>query len=182
MASRLMITLRRMDISELERIGEIDRSEHVTRTYEVRDGSLQVRDVDVRVPPWSPRGDAAHSVRGKLKEWRPLLEQGGVLIGAFDGRRLVGFVIYRPHLEETIAQLAVLHVSRSHRRQGVGSLLAEEVVMLARADSAKTLYVSAAPSAPTVEFYRAHGFEVTSEPIRRLLELEPEDIHMVLQL
>jgi GNAT superfamily N-acetyltransferase len=171
-----------MPQSELVRIGEIDRSEHVTREYSYLRGSLEPRDVDVRVSPWARTGDHEHSVQGKINAWQPILEQGGILIGAFDGDSLVGIAIYRPRISEGMANLSVLHVSRSYRRRGIGSLLGEEVARLARADGARHLYVSATPSVPTVDFYRRHGFEPTDEPNEALFALEPLDIHMIRQL
>jgi ribosomal protein S18 acetylase RimI-like enzyme len=158
-----------MPASELHRVGEIDRSEHVTREHSYRAGSLQSRDVDIRVPNWSQTGAA----------WRPILERGGTLIGAFDAAALAGFAIYRPRLTQEMANLAVLHVSRSYRRQGVASLLTGEVMRLARADGARHLYVSATPSGTAVAFYRSHGFEPTDQPNAELFALEPDDIHMV---
>jgi GNAT superfamily N-acetyltransferase len=171
-----------MEASELARIGEIDRSEHVTREYSYRRGTLEGRTVDVVVPTWSRSGDHEHSVQGRVDAWQPILDRGGTLVGAFDAEILAGFAIYRPHLAEGMANLSVLHVSRNYRRKGIGSLLAGEVARLARVDGARRLYVSATPSGPTVEFYRSHGFEPTDEPNEALLGLEPHDIHMILEL
>ena len=167
---------------ELDRIGEVDRSEHVTHEYTYREGALEKRGADTRVPDWSRSGDHEHSVRGRANAWRPVLERGGTLVGAFDGGRLVGFAIYRPELAEALANLSALFVSRDYRRSGIGSRLAEEVARLARADGARRLYVSATPSSSTVEFYRSHGFEPTDEPDAELFALEPDDIHMIREL
>lgn len=177
-----MITIRHMVGSELGRIGEIDWSEHVTQEYSYRRGSFEGRSVDVRVPTWSRSGDHEHSAQGKVNAWQPILHRGGTLVGAFDRDALVGFAIYRPDLEEGLANLSALFVSRNHRRQGIASLLTEEVARLARADCARRLYVSATPSRPTVEFYRSHGFKPTDEPNEELFALEPDDIHMILEL
>jgi ribosomal protein S18 acetylase RimI-like enzyme len=177
-----VIEIRRLEPKELERIGEIDRTEHVTQAYVCIEGSLQRQDVEWRIPPWAKAGRGDHSVQGNIEAWRLYLDRGGSLLGALDGPRLVGFAIYLPRLTETMAQFAVLYVSSGRRGQGIGSRLTEEVIALARADGADDLYVSATPSAPTVDFYRAHGFEVTPDPYPELLELEPEDIHMVLRL
>jgi ribosomal protein S18 acetylase RimI-like enzyme len=166
-----------MEPTELGRIAEIDRSEDVTEDYVYKDGALERHDVDWQVGRWSDEQLAA-----LLAAWRPLLDGGGVMLGAFDGQVLVGFAIYRPRLTDDMAQYAVLYVSRDYRRQGVGSALTEKVLGLARADGSRRLYVSATPSVPTVEFYRSHGFEVTREPHPELLELEPEDIHMTMEL
>jgi GNAT superfamily N-acetyltransferase len=177
-----MIMIRHMESSELDRIGEIDRSEHVTQEYSYRGGSLEKRSVDVRVSRWFGSGDHEHSVQSRVDAWRPILDRGGTLVGAFDAGILVGFAIYQPQLEEGMANFAVLHVSRNYRRRGVGSLLVGEVARLARSDGARRLYVSATPSGPTVEFYRSHGFEPTDEPNQALFALEPHDIHMILDL
>lgn len=177
-----MITIRQMNASELDRIGEIDRSEHVTREYSYRDGSLEERVVDLAVSTWSPSGDHEHTVPSRIEAWQTLLDQGGTLVGAFDTGTLAGVAIYRPQLTPGVANLAVLHVSRSHRRTGVASRLTDEVVRLARADGAHRLYVSATPSDSAVGFYRSYGFEPTDEPNETLFALEPDDIHMILAL
>lgn len=177
-----MIEIRHMAGSELGRIGEIDRSEHVTQEYRYRRGTLEARSVDIRVPPWSRLGADEHSVQGKVDAWQPILDRGGTLVGAFDRDTLVGFAIYRPDLAQGLANLAVLHVSRDQRRKGIASLLTEEVARLARADGASLLYVSATPSVSTVEFYRSRGFELTDEPDEELFALEPDDIHMIRRL
>lgn len=171
-----------MEPSQLARIGEIDRSEHVTQEYSYRRARLETRPVDLQVPTWSRSGDHEHSVQAKIDEWRPILDRGGTLLGAFDAEILAGFAIYRPHLAEGVANLAVLHVSRQYRRKGVASLLTGEVVRLARSDGATRLYVSATPSGSAVGFYRSLGFEPTDEPNPALYALEPDDIHMILEL
>jgi ribosomal protein S18 acetylase RimI-like enzyme len=168
-----MIKIRRMKSSELERIAEVDRSEHVTHDYVCKDGSLELKEVDWRIPPWSADG-----LRANIKAWRPILDRGGVMLGAFVDGALVGFAIYRPHLSPGTAELAGLYVSNDYRRRGIGSALTREIMGLAKADDAQMLYVSSAPTAPTVEFYRSHGFELAQEPNQELYELEPEDIHM----
>ena len=177
-----MIAIRHMPASELDRIGEIDRSEHVTQEYSYRRGSLEWRTVDISVPMWHRSGNHENSVQGNIDAWRPLLDEGGTLVGAFDADTLAGVAIYRPHLAEGMGSLAVLYVSRSYRRKGVGSLLTEEVARLARADGARRLYVSATPSGSAVGFYRSSGFEPTDEPNEALLALEPDDIHMIREL
>jgi ribosomal protein S18 acetylase RimI-like enzyme len=160
---------------ELARLGEIDRSEHISELYAMRDGVLEVRAVDEDSPRWS-------DVPARIAEWAPLLERGGTLLGALDGDRLAGIAIYRPNLVPYMANLAVLHVSRAYRRRGVASGLTNEVIRLARADGAKSLYVSATPTGSAVGFYRSVGFVPTTRPNPEMFALEPEDIHMILAL
>ena len=177
-----MIAIRRMKNADIGRIGEVDRSEHVTEAYVVRDGVLALEEVDWQVPSWFTDGRPEDSVQAKIEEWQPILDSGGAMFGALDGDRLVGFAIYRPKLTEDMAVLAVLHVSHGHRRRGIGTALAREVVRLARADGARRLYVSSAPTKSTVDFYRGLGFRLTREPHREMYEREPDDIHMIMDL
>jgi GNAT superfamily N-acetyltransferase len=107
------------------------------------------------------------------------LPGGSSLFGAFTGKSLIGFAIYRPHLSHNTAQLGELYVSKDYRGQGIGALLLEKVVELARADGAENLYVSSTPTTATVDFYMRNGFDSTEEINQYLYELEPEDIHMV---
>lgn len=101
-------------------------------------------------------------------------------MGAFDGERLVGLAILRDRLrlQPNVAQLSALFVSQSHRRQGVAVRLVNEIVRLARASGAHTLYVSATPSVSAVSFYVSQGFQLAAQVDPDLYALEPEDIHL----
>jgi GNAT superfamily N-acetyltransferase len=174
--------IRILEAEEMLRIGEIDRSQHVTQDYVWSPGGLELEDVDWHVPRWSVDGDHAHSVRGCLKAWQPFLGKESVIVGALDEEKLVGLAVYRPRLSADTAQLAILHVSNGYRRQGIGASLVEEVVRLARSNGATNLYVSAAPSRPTVKFYLKQGFRLAEHVNKELYEMEPEDIHMLMNL
>lgn len=171
-----MTTIRELTVSDLDRIGEIDRSEHIRQQYESRGGALELVEVDIRAPRWGEPG--GHSVEHCIASWKPLLDAGGVPLGAFDGDRFVGFAIHQPFLSEGVANLAVLHVTRTYRRRGIGCALTNEVMQLARADGARRLYVSATPTRATVDFYLRQGFEPLVVPNEKLFALEPDDIHM----
>lgn len=174
----MAIVIKELPASELGRIIEIDRSEHVTVLYHTLDGELVPEEVDLAVPTWSTEGEE-YSVQAKIKHWAPILHEGGVLLGALDGERLVGFAILRYRLDEGTAQLAVMYVSRPYRRQGIASQLTDEVCRLARADGARSLYVSATPSDSAVGLYTSLGFTLVDQPHPELFALEPEDIHMI---
>jgi ribosomal protein S18 acetylase RimI-like enzyme len=175
-----MIEIRRMERSEIGRIAEIDRSEHVTLGYACRDGILVAEDVDWHVPRWFDDDQPQHSVEANIRAWKPLLdERSGTMVGAFDQDLLVGVLIYRPCLTRDMAQLAVLHVSRAYRRRGIATRLTTDAIRLARGDGAKQLYVSATPSQSAVGFYQRQGFELVDKPHPELYALEPEDIHMI---
>lgn len=174
-----MTTLRPMTASELVRISEIDRSEHITQQYASGDQGLSLVEVDIEAPRWGEAGE--HPVQHYVDQWGAWLEEGGVLIGAFDSDRLVGMAVYGRSFPSEPAVFVSLYVSRSHRRHGIGAALSDEVVRLARMDGAERLYVSATPTRGTVDFYRSKGFEVLAEPNEELLALEPDDVHMAMR-
>jgi ribosomal protein S18 acetylase RimI-like enzyme len=176
------VLIEEMKPSEISRIGEIDRSEHITRDYAYRDGHLESQAIDCRVPRWSTDETSAHSVQSMVKQFAPILAAGGVLLGALDGGRLVGLAILRYELTETSAQLAALYVSSGYRRRGIARRLTAEVIRRARAAGAAELYVSATPSESAVGFYRSQGFGLAESVHPELFALEPEDIHMTLRL
>jgi len=177
-----MIKIREMDRSEIGRIAEIDRSEHVTTGYVYEGGKLRAERVDWRVPRWPMDGDG-FSVRAHMEGITPILEDGGVMLGAFDGRgQLVGFAVLRYRLAERMAQLDALFVSRPYRRQGIATRLTSWVARLAKADGAAELYVSATPSESAVGFYLSQGFRLADEVNEELYALEPEDVHMIRRL
>ncbi|CAN5285064.1 hypothetical protein BH09ACT13_BH09ACT13_13690 [soil metagenome] len=60
--------------------------------------------------------------------------------------------------------------------------LTDEMERIARELGDTSMLVSATPSANTVDFYLGRGFEPTAEPLRELVELEPEDVQMQKQL
>ena len=93
-----MIKIRKMERSELDLIGEIDRSEEVSQYYVYQGGSLHLKDVHWSVPRWTRDGQGDHSVPGNIATWHPWLEEGGTMFGAFHGEALAAFAIYRPHL------------------------------------------------------------------------------------
>jgi len=85
----------------------------------------------------------------------------------------------RYELSDTVAQLALLHVSRAYRRQGIATRLFQEACRLARGDGAEELYVSATPSESAVGFYRSQGCRLAEQVNEELYAEEPEDIHMI---
>lgn len=177
-----MITIRSMDRSEVPRIAEIDRSEHVTTGYVYEHGELRAEFMDWRVPRWPPTGDGfsvEHMTAGIL----PVLDSGGTMLGAFEENgTLVGFGVWRYGLAERMAQLDAIFVSNGYRRKGIATKLLSRIVGLARADGADWLYVSATPSESAVGFYVSQGFHLAEELNEDLYLLEPEDIHMIRSL
>jgi len=175
------LDIRRMERNELERIRDIDRAEVIRTGYRQKGREIVAFDVNWDDGGWL-EGDGEHSVGRMIRGARRQLDLGGTAIGAFDGDRLAGIAIYRPRLMQSMAQLALLHVSHDDRRRGVASRLYDEVLRMAREDGVTHLYVSATPTESAVGFYTSKGFKPTDRPHPELLAEEPDDIHMVLKL
>jgi len=177
----LSITISKLSESEIARVGEIDRTEKVRVGYHVEEGELIRMDVRWDSSPWREEGEE-HSIPQMVRGLEEILSHEGVMLGAFDDDRLVGIAAYRPHITDSMDQLAFLHVSNGYRRKGIASCLYEQIEELARQSGAEQLYVSATPSESAVGFYTSRGFAPTATPHPELFKLEPEDIHLIKRL
>ena len=172
----------RLEPDAIERLAEIDRSEHITRAYELTAGTLTQVVVDWQVPNWLTEGDGDHSLFEQIAFCRAHLDKGGLLLGALHEDLLAGIAVFRPELRANMAQLAFLHVSREYRRQGIAKRLMAEACQIARSAGARQMYISAAPSASAVGFYISQGCELAEQVDPELYALEPDDIHLILEL
>jgi GNAT superfamily N-acetyltransferase len=172
------IEYRRLELADLARIGDIDRTERIDALYVQHGTQLELRAGDFSAPAWDPDGAGEHSVeaqRAWLERW---VTAGSVALGAFHRDRLVGIGVVTPHLRPGLAQLAYLYVSDGYRASGIGSRLSDELERIAREAGDTSLVVSATPSLNTVGFYERRGFAPMAEPLPELFELEPGDVHM----
>ena len=175
---RPQIAYRRLDAADLDRIGEIDRTERIETMYVQHGARLEERAGDWSATPWSSEGESEHSVAHQRAACELYLAAGALGLCAFEGERLVGIGLVTPHVRPGVAQLAFLHVSHGHRGRGVGGHLAAALERLAREHGDTMMVVSATPSENTVRFYLGRGFEPMAEPFPELYALEPEDVHM----
>lgn len=173
-------TIRELARSELPRLWSIDRSEVILRLYRYEGGVLVGYDEHHDVKGWPP---------DELERDGLLLldcfQRGGTVYGAFEGDVLVGAAALESRFigrARDRLQLKFLHVSRRHRRSGVGRALFETAVTRARQLGARCLYVSATPSENTVRFYLRRGCRLARELDPDLWALEPQDIHLELEI
>jgi len=172
------IVYRRLQPADLERIGEIDRTERIEALYTQHGTRLEKRAGDWSATPWSSEGEGAHSVAYQRAECARHLAAGALGLCAFEGERLLGLGLVTPHVRPGVAQLAYLYVSHGHRARGVGGHLVAELERFARDCGDATMVVSATPSENTIRFYLGRGFEPMVEPLPELYAREPEDVHM----
>ena len=177
-AVRERVEIRRLARTQLARVGEIDRSEHIDLLYEQRGTELLERPGNWSASAWDPDGHGEHSVEAKRHELEHYVDAGGIGFGAFVDGGLVGIGVVMPHLRTAVAQLAFLHVTQTFRGAGIGSRLSGELEQVARGAGDSAMVVSATPSANTVRFYQGRGYELMAQPLPELFEREPEDVHM----
>ena len=135
------------------------------------------------IPPWDPYGEGEHTVARHVAFCASVLADGGALLGAFnDDGEVMGLATVHPSFEPGLAWLAMLHVSRPHRRRGAASGLWEAAVALARDACARYLYISATPTGSAVGFYLGRGCRLANPVHPELHAHEPADIHLVCEL
>ncbi|MDJ0496735.1 MAG: GNAT family N-acetyltransferase [Acidimicrobiia bacterium] len=173
------IEIRQLGADNIELIREIDRSEHIDTQYTVKGGRLHSERVGFDVPQWDSEGHGHHSSARRITEFRPIVESGAALLGAFIDDLLAGIAIVDPSFDGSTAWFAFLHVSRAYRRRGVASALWAAGQEIATSADATSMYVSATPSGSAVGFYLSRGCRLAEPPHPALFSKEPEDIHLV---
>ncbi len=177
-----MVFIKRLDISAIERIGEVDRREHVTLKYQQQNGKLITEAVDWHIPRWATDG-SNFSAQVRINKWKPVLEQGGAMFGALDDDALCGFAIVNPKSIEGVAELVALFISKDWRQQGLGKQLTDEAIRFAQASGAQALFASSNNSEAAVKFYLSQDFELAENVYppfyAKLVAIDPEGIHMV---
>ena len=111
------------------------------------------------------------------------LDQTG--FGAFDGERIIGFVIVSHRIFGASAryvQLVCFQISEEYRRQGIGRRLFSLACEEARRLGADKLYISAHSSKETQAAYRALGCMPAEEVNEGLAAAEPFDVQMEYRL
>ena len=180
-----LVLIKKLDTSAIERIGEVDRREHVKHKYIQRDEKLISEAVDWNISRWATDG-SAFSTQVRIDKWTPILEQGGAMFGAFEDDTLCGFAIVEPKSIEDVAELVALFVSKDWRKQGIGKQLAAEAYQFAHKSGANALFASSNNSEAAVRFYLSEGFElaqvVRPKLYQKLYAIDAEGIHLVKQL
>lgn len=173
----------RHGLEDLPLIGRIDRSEHIEVEFAVSQGRLVERPVTMpQVPPWDPVGTGPYSVAAQIAFCEPIVGRGADFFGAWDGDELLGVSVAESRFDDDAGWLAFLHVSRPHRRRGAASALWRASVDAVAEAGAGRMYVSAVPTGSAVGFYLSRGCRLAEDPHPMLFAMEPDDVHLVLEL
>lgn len=174
------IDYRILSRDEIERFREIDRSEIIENDYRYKDGKLELVKVYFDVKGFRP-----NHLKSLINRFYNIYDDGGTICGAFDGSKLVGIAALESKFRgenKDVLNYAVLHVSKPYRKMGIGKKLTELVIKRAKEMGAKRLYVSSAQTKNTVDFYMGLGCKLADKVDKELYALEPEDIHLILDL
>ena len=165
---------------ELEKLWDIDRSEVIDEVYHFRAGKLVLEREH-----YDMKGFPPGELDKIIERQRILLENGGTVIGAVDRQTLVGVASLESEFrgeKKKYMKMDILHVSKNYRGKGIARRLLGMVSSLARERGADALYISATPSKHTVDFYRGCGAKLVEELDPELFDMEPEDIHLEIDL
>jgi predicted N-acetyltransferase YhbS len=174
------VTYRRLVAAEARELAAIDRAEHIDGVYRVLEGKLVLEPADIEVAGWEQAELALYVAR--LED---LLDSGGVVLGAWHENQLVGLgaLDVRPvGGSGALLKLDMLYVSAAQRRRGLGRELCSLLCAEARSRGATGVYVSASPTRSTVQAYLRCGARLLQPPDAELFRLEPEDVHLVIEL
>lgn len=176
----IILNYRLLERSELELLGEIDRKEIVNEVYYFRDNKLEIVNEFYNIQGWDL--EELHEYIDRLQD---IYDRNGTIYGAFDNKTIVGLGALESKFigkNNDQLKLDMLYISNNYRKKGIGKNLVNLLSKKAKELNAKSIYISATPFKNTVEFYFAIGAKLTNEINKDLYELEPYDIHMILQL
>ena len=171
---------RSIERNELEKIRNMDRGEQVEQIYHYKNSKLILVDENYEIYGWDP-----DNLKNIISNLYRLYDRNGTFIGAFGNKNMVGIVALELNFigkDNDTLQLDFLHVDRKYRKKGIGKSLLEMAAKRAKYLGAKKLYISATPSKNTIQFYLHNGCRLTEDLNKELYELEPDDIHLELDL
>ena len=150
------------------------RHQEITECWRCVDGAWQLLPIAFTEDWDLPR------LREEADNLLRAIDEGMLVIGAFDGEQVVGFAQLGERLGSRgqYIELVGYHVSAPCRGQGIGRRLFGAVCDAARASGADKLYISAHSSKESQAAYRALGCVLADEvdPVRA--EKEPCDVQM----
>jgi GNAT superfamily N-acetyltransferase len=169
-----------MTPDHVNKLKEIDRSEHIDLIYETQNGRLVESGADHECPNWNEE-----LIKELQERFSYELSHGGIAIGAFDNDTLIAFGVlahkFRGALQDQL-QVDLMYVTRNYRRQGIGTRILDRLGNEARIRGAKYLYISSTETRSAVSFYRNNGSHLSESVDEELFRKEPKDIHMIIEL
>lgn len=174
-----MIRFKKMKPKEVTKdfLNDIDRHQITNRIKYMDKGILQEKELHLE-ENWDSQKKERYSAW--LREH--VLIGNTVIVGAFDGPKLVGFASINKPLFHGFINLHFLHVSEQYRGQDIGKTLLCLIALEAYELGANKLYLATHPAINTQAFYKRQGCVLASYIHPELLAHEPTDIQLELTI
>jgi GNAT superfamily N-acetyltransferase len=173
--------------SEIQRIGEIDRTETITAKYRCRlaaDGLSIAVDEEILDPPkvypnWDDKG-----VERRAARWKCEVEEGGALWFAENDGVVKGFAVLGPDKGNRSAEIVALFIDNDQRGKGIGTRLVELLEAEALNRRLTRTFVQSNDMVPSVKFYQSMGYTIAAlmDPTIMLLPIFETNIILAKKL
>lgn len=168
---------RKLNENEIDRqlFAHFIRHQNVTKCWRKVDGQWYIRDIAF-IDDWSEEdyGVLVRCLRNTVRT-------GGLVLGAFCGEQLKGFVSVEPELtgsRREYMDLSSIHVSEDMRGQGIGKELFLAAKDWAKAHGGQKLYISAHSAVESQAFYCRMGCAEAQEYNAAHVAAEPCDCQL----
>lgn len=123
--------------------------------------------------------------RSIIADLKSCLDAGGVVFGAIDDSKIIGFASVSSDLfgiNKEYVELLMIHVSNAYRSKGIGRNLFALIAESEKKMGAKKIYISAHSSEESQAFYRKIGCVDAVEINQVIAQNEPFDVQMEFEL
>lgn len=172
--------IKQLKISDIHinMLNYFNRYQEVTQCWEKNENNWVLEDVSY-IRDWNE-----DKKKWAINYFLQCIEQGGMILGAFDEYKLIGFAKIDGKLFGSLNQyinLSLLLISNEYRHQGLGRRLFMTVCERAISLNAKKLYISAHSAKDAIAFYKKMGCKDAQEIIQELID-KPCDLQLEYQL
>jgi len=160
-------------------LDEFQRHQVVTECWRNVDGEWKLLPIAF-VEDWSK--EKCHEIATNMAN---NLHGDIVDFGAFDGEKVVGYVSVSKKLigsNNQYVQLVEFQVSEPYRGKGIGKMLFQKAIIVAKSAKAEKLYISTHSSKESHAAYCALGCVHAKEIIKSIADEEPCDVQMEYEL
>lgn len=107
--------------------------------------------------PYAKKWDSSED---EIRRYQAIVA-GGLSLGVYDGGLLIAFAIVERRDWNRVLWIWEFGVAGSHRRQGIGRRLMDELEKIARREGLRVMVAETQnTNVPAIRFYRAVGFEI----------------------
>jgi ribosomal protein S18 acetylase RimI-like enzyme len=155
-----MIDIRPLDRFDSDRFQAIASGYRTDAVYRVmwHEDDVETRFTLTLEPLAQPREFRFPLVEADAAHYSALVP-GDFCLAAYDGETVVGIVLAEPQAWNRVLWVWEFHVAATHRGQGIGRRLMDDVAGLARAAGLRALVCETQnTNVPAIRFYRAVGY------------------------